>query len=782
MLQKIKLQNFRRFAEATIVLTDGITVINGPNGVGKSTILEAIEWGFYNKTKKDTLLTSIRNKGTENSEVKVTIEFVFNNNKYILERILTSKNSTTATVYDANNPARIYAKGTTGVNDFITQLFGINHQAFTNSFMAKQKEVDTLSNFKAEERKQFFIKLLGLEVIDKIRPEIRRDIRSAKETMSALKGQLPNISLLKEELKEIEKNIKEIEKNKTKIQKSISKDTETLTLLEKDFSFGEKIYLDFLKSHEQLKNLSKREGEIKTLIEKNGKIVEELKSFENKNVNVSDIDKLIDRLEEEREKFRFIAQFEGIKLENLQTIKALKNDYMIHEKNKETIAKELPSTQIDLNEERKKITKKKMLLANLTTQIKMNKQQTEELDSLLNSIAEGNISQCPTCYSSLSGEEAITHIINERKKVNKNLLSLTFQYEQLESSIHDEEKILKENETEKSKYDVATGKINTIIALQKKINEDIEKTEKILENINGKIGNIDTKSFLNKNLFDTETMLTAQKKERANIVNVIANVNKLKDAQKNIITLQEEIAAIDVNKKETEADIKALEFNENKHQKIKEKINNLTVKINMEKEQEIHLAADLKITKNNLKNKNESIEKAKSIKKQVESYKDNIEVNAAVNEIMTNLRVNLSSKIAPKIGEYTSDFLREITDGLYQNILIDENYNIKVIVDDEEWPIAQLSGGEQDVVNLCMRLAISQIILEAKNVPYNMIILDEIFGSQDEERKMAIIDVIGKLKSIFPQIILITHIGEVKDKADSIVNIERKNDYTSIVL
>ena len=45
--------------------------------------------------------------------------------------------------------------------------------------------------------------------------------------------------------------------------------------------------------------------------------------------------------------------------------------------------------------------------------------------------------------------------------------------------------------------------------------------------------------------------------------------------------------------------------------------------------------------------------------------------------------------------------------------------------------IERFSGGEEDLANLCLRLAISEVITERAGGVFNFIILDEIFGSQD---------------------------------------------------
>ena len=58
---------------------------------------------------------------------------------------------------------------------------------------------------------------------------------------------------------------------------------------------------------------------------------------------------------------------------------------------------------------------------------------------------------------------------------------------------------------------------------------------------------------------------------------------------------------------------------------------------------------------------------------------------------------------------------------------------VAVIEDGVPKPV--ISGGEQDIANLCLRLAISQMIAERAGQSFSLLILDEIFGSLDESRR-----------------------------------------------
>jgi exonuclease SbcC len=53
-----------------------------------------------------------------------------------------------------------------------------------------------------------------------------------------------------------------------------------------------------------------------------------------------------------------------------------------------------------------------------------------------------------------------------------------------------------------------------------------------------------------------------------------------------------------------------------------------------------------------------------------------------------------------------------------------------------------------------------------------LLILDEIFGSLDEERRVAVVDLLRRLADRFPQVILITHVESVREGFDRVLRLE----------
>ena len=100
---------------------------------------------------------------------------------------------------------------------------------------------------------------------------------------------------------------------------------------------------------------------------------------------------------------------------------------------------------------------------------------------------------------------------------------------------------------------------------------------------------------------------------------------------------------------------------------------------------------------------------------------------------LTDLRGELNATLRPDLSELASGFLRDLTNGRYTELELDEDYGTTLLDDGD--PKAVISGGEEDVANLALRLAISQMIAERAGQPLSLLVLDEIFGSLDEDRR-----------------------------------------------
>ena len=133
----------------------------------------------------------------------------------------------------------------------------------------------------------------------------------------------------------------------------------------------------------------------------------------------------------------------------------------------------------------------------------------------------------------------------------------------------------------------------------------------------------------------------------------------------------------------------------------------------------------------------------------------------------SDLRTELNVQLRPEVSERASILLAELTDGRYDELELDESYDIIVLEDGVPKPV--ISGGEEDLTNLVLRLAISQMIAERAGQPLSLLILDEVFGSLDEARRHNVVKLLHRLHDRFEQVIVITHVELAGRDCDRLV-------------
>lgn len=122
--------------------------------------------------------------------------------------------------------------------------------------------------------------------------------------------------------------------------------------------------------------------------------------------------------------------------------------------------------------------------------------------------------------------------------------------------------------------------------------------------------------------------------------------------------------------------------------------------------------------------------------------------------------------VTPHLGEVASELLSTVTEGKYDRLEFTEDYGIEVYDGEHDrFPLSQYSGGERDVIALCARLALSQVIGGQATTPIQFMVLDEVFGSLDLDRRRNLMEMLQRLmeeNQAFQQLFVISHVDDVK--------------------
>lgn len=180
------------------------------------------------------------------------------------------------------------------------------------------------------------------------------------------------------------------------------------------------------------------------------------------------------------------------------------------------------------------------------------------------------------------------------------------------------------------------------------------------------------------------------------------------------------------------------------------------------------------------KAQNKELARLEKVQNKYNEKKTEAEILAALENYMGEFRKHLISRIRPALASMSSELLSVLTEGQYNEIQLSEDYEISIRDAGDMHKLERFSGGEKDLANLCLRLAISEIIATRHGTnSFDMIVLDEIFGSQDANRKRALLTTLNGLSNRFKQIFLITHVEDVKELMGNVIQVSEASDGTS---
>lgn len=191
---RIKLSNWRCFADTDVSLGGGVIVFHGPNGSGKSSLLDAAFFALYGS---DALQDNIQleNVVTKQQEL-ATIElwFIHAGHEFYIERHIKDKGERqTNSKSVIKRDGEIVADGATDVTEYVSDMLHMDAESFVNCVYVRQGDVAKLIHASPKERQDIIDELLQLGELEEWRERaskarvgvkrVRNEVQSERDTL-----------------------------------------------------------------------------------------------------------------------------------------------------------------------------------------------------------------------------------------------------------------------------------------------------------------------------------------------------------------------------------------------------------------------------------------------------------------------------------------------------------------------------------------------------------------------------------------------------------------------
>jgi exonuclease SbcC len=182
---EVGMKNFGPYIDPMILTfkNDSLTLITGPNGIGKTMALDALSFTLYGATSKGARGDDVVNN-VVGRNCHTWVKFKSNNDNYLIDRYhkYTKLGNTVTIIKNDGDP---YKKGQKEALPEIERLL-CPMKSFMNTLMFGQKIKDFFTDLVDSDKKEIFRKILNLERYTSFYKKADEFLKGMKESLNDL--------------------------------------------------------------------------------------------------------------------------------------------------------------------------------------------------------------------------------------------------------------------------------------------------------------------------------------------------------------------------------------------------------------------------------------------------------------------------------------------------------------------------------------------------------------------------------------------------------------------
>jgi len=788
-LNSLTLSNFRQHADTRIDFETGLTGIIGPNGSGKSTILEAIAWAIYgNAAARGTRDTIRYNRAGPRTSVRVELDFDLGGHRYRVVRGLTN-----AELYLDGAGAPI-ANSISGVSELLTRRLGMTREEFFNTYFTGQKELSVMAAMAPQERAQFLSHVLGYERLRAAQRLVRERKNAIAAEVAGLRIGMPDPDAVMRAVTEAESRADGARQRAVAARTVHDAAAARLTQVRPrwDAIQRERDALQNLLA--ELRVAEQEESGLARDIERVERELAELAASRHEREELARQLEPLGALSTEFQSLEVLAREEGRRQTLRETRLSVTEELTRLQERRsriETAPRLEEEATVQLEERRAALEDLVGQLELRRTEWVRDRQEAETKQQALREqgaelraqrdrlAAAGESGVCPTCtrplgdtlrsvLELLDGQIEVANVdekyygarveqlmempddvkeLDERRRAAQNEVDRTYRrLTKVQAAVHELAQLVADLATKEQLEAALTRELEAIsagydAARHVHVRKEMARLQALSEQATRLAARAEREPLLTE---ERRQALTA----RAALDQRLGELRRQRDLA---LSTEADFAAL---RDEHEAAVAQLRAGELATVTAESEVSAAEAALTLARTAERELAKR---------------------RQTLSELNGRRRLHEELDRAFTDLRTDLNFQLRPELSELASAFLAELTDGRYAELELDDQYNLIVLEDGIAKPV--ISGGEEDMANLVLRLAISQMIAERAGQPFSLLILDEIFGSLDEMRRASVLELLRRLHDRFEQVILITHIESVREGMDQVISVRYDEEH-----
>ena len=783
-LNSLHLVNFRQHADTRIEFDLGLTGIIGPNGAGKTTLLEAIAWALYGQGAARGTRDSIRyNRAAARASVRVELDFELAGHRYRVVRGLTN-----AELYldGADQPI---ANSLTAVTELLQRRLGMSRGEFFNTYFTGQKELNVMAAMGPSERAQFLSRVLGYEKLRTAQELVREQRKLIVAQLSGLRTMMPDPEVIARALADARARTRVADGQLQAAEKRLQDAGTALGAMAPSWQEAQA-------ARERLQELV---GELRVVESADAARTRDLERLDAELADIAtartELESLAGELvplasvAAEFRRFEDLAREEGRRLTLVEAERTLGEELVRLRERRDKVVR-APQLEEEVTEslERKRRELEEslgQLEARRTEWVRDRQEAETKRDALRRQYQElklqrdkvldlGEDGICPTCTRVLGEsfrtvldglDEQMETITVDGRYYNTRLEQL----DQMPAEVRQLDERRRELQAEVGALERQLARVQGGVQELAQLTRDMATKEQRHEQLARELAaiptgydaerhtalraEVDRLAPLNDRATRLSTLLEREPRLTSDRTSAMAEAERLRARALELRTARDAIA-----------------FSEQDYLELRERQETTLAEARAAEIAVASAKGEVQAARGALQHAERAQGEYDRAQAAHESLQGEKRLHDELDRAFSDLRTDLNHQLRPELSELASAFLAELTDHRYNELELDDQYNIIVLEDGQPKPV--ISGGEEDVAHLVLRLAISQMIAERAGQSFSLLVLDEVFGSLDEVRRHNVVELLRRLQDRFEQVILITHIESVREGLDRVISVE----------
>ncbi len=793
IIHSVRLRNFISHKDTFIEFPQGLTVLVGDNGSGKTSILDAITFALFKEHGRGRDENLI-NRAASSAIVQIT--FSSNGRTYEITWKLWRGRRAQANLRDLTSGSTLLVDaGERTTLPEIEKILGIPREVFLSAAYVRQGEMARLLEARPAERKEIISRLLGIEDLEMLWEELRSSMRLLEEKAAELRREVERAGELERRLEEVEAEISRRREQMNTLESEIHDLEEEHDRVESELRVLEE-------NRRRIEGLKEAVSKIDSLIASRRRELESrerdlslVRGAERRALELEKAEEELEGLRDEVEALRRrIAELETMRSggeilkkrlieisREIASHKSLIEDWM---RKVERISGRRPERPEDLPDVlRGLLDEHRRAVEELERRVRKIGEEIGETQGVMKTAMEriGELERggavCPLCRRPMSEEhrlKVLKELHLEFEEHERRARALEVEREELRLDLESARAVVEELSG------IDPRRVEEVISRIRELEEERMRMEAELRGIEAPSELEDLRRMFDKKmsvLRSVEGEVRRLERERG----ILEKLGSSMEVEQRVKRLASEIMELEEKRRWMLERIREIRYNEKEYDELRERMKKVLEKLGGLREEYSALSQRVNDLEDERSRLIGEIERARHAKKRLEAVEHELRRLRAIREAFSKDGVQKHIRAAARKSiEYYAGRLLRFFNLAYTDLRLDEDYNVYVYGPFGEQPIDSLSGGEKTAIALCLRLGIAAALTGNR---IRCILMDEPTTHLDPDRRRELVKLLGNLRGeggLIPQAIIVTHDPEIEQAANQVYRVGIDGGYSRV--